>query len=112
MTQGKRVVITGASSGFGEGAVKAFSDKGYRVWGTMRDAEGRNAGKKAALEAHSKNVSVIDMDVASDESVATGFARILNEGGVDVLINNAGIMYIGITEAYSIAQAREQMETN
>jgi NAD(P)-dependent dehydrogenase (short-subunit alcohol dehydrogenase family) len=112
MTQGKRVVITGASSGFGEGAVKAFADKGYRVWGTMRDAEGRNAGKKAALEAHSKNVSVIDMDVASDESVATGFARILNEGGVDVLINNAGIMYIGITEAYSIAQAREQMETN
>jgi short-subunit dehydrogenase len=108
----KTVVITGASSGFGEGAVKAFADKGYRVWGTMRDAEGRNAGKKAALEAHSKNVSVIDMDVASDGSVAAGFARILNEGRVDVLINNAGIMYLGITEAFSIAQAREQMETN
>jgi NADP-dependent 3-hydroxy acid dehydrogenase YdfG len=56
----KTVVITGASSGFGEGAVKAFADKGYRVWGTMRDAAGRNAGKKAALEAHSKNVSIID----------------------------------------------------
>jgi short-subunit dehydrogenase len=112
MTRNKRVVITGASSGFGEGAVKAFADKGYRVWGTMRDAAGRNAGKKAALEAHSKNVSVIDMDVASDASVADGFARILAQGPVDVLINNAGIMYLGITEAFSIAQAKEQMETN
>lgn len=108
----KTVVITGASSGFGEGAVKAFADKGYRVWGTMRDADGRNAGKKAALEALSKNVSVIDVDVASDESVAKGFARILKDGPVDVLINNAGIMYLGITEAFSIAQAKEQMETN
>jgi short-subunit dehydrogenase len=108
----KTVVITGASSGFGEGAVKAFADKGYRVWGTMRDAAGRNAGKKEALEAHSKNVSVIDMDVASDASVADGFARILAQGPVDVLINNAGIMYLGITEAFSIAQAKEEMETN
>ena len=106
------VVITGASSGFGEGAVKAFADKGYRVWGTMRDPAGRNAGKRAALEAYSKNVSVIDMDVASDASVADGFAQILAHGPVDVLINNAGIMYLGITEAFSIAQAKEQMETN
>jgi short-subunit dehydrogenase len=111
-TKIKTVVITGASSGFGEGAVKAFADKGYRVWGTMRDGAGRNAGKKAALEALSKNVSVIDMDVASDASVANGFAQILAQGPVDVLINNAGIMYLGITEAFSVAQAQEQMETN
>ena len=106
------VVITGASSGFGEGAVKAFADKGYRVWGTMRGTDGRNAAKKAALEAHSASISIIDLDVADDASVAAGFARILNEGPVDILINNAGIMYLGITEAFSIAQAKEQMETN
>ena len=108
----KTVVITGTSSGFGEGAAKAFADKGYRVWGTMRDIDGRNARKREALEAYSPNVSVLDMDVASDESVAAGFERILAEGPVDVLINNAGIMYLGITEAFSITQAKEQMETN
>lgn len=108
----KTVVITGASSGFGEGAVRAFADRGYRVWGTMRDATGRNSGKKAALEAHSAKVSIIEMEVASDASVEDGFAHILAEGPVDVLINNAGIMYLGITEAFSVAQAREQMETN
>lgn len=108
----KVVVITGCSSGFGEEAVKAFADKGYRVWGTLRDSQGRNASKKAALESYSKSISVIDMDVADDKSVVAGFARILNEGAVDVLINNAGIMFLGITEAFSVAQAREQMETN
>lgn len=106
------IVITGCSSGFGEGAVKAFADKGYRVWGTLRDAQGRNKAKKAALEAHSSRVSIIDMDVTDDASVATAFAHILSEGPVDVLVNNAGVMYLGITEAFSIAQAKEQMETN
>ena len=108
----KVVVITGCSSGFGEGAVKAFADKGYRVWGTLRDAQGRNAAKKAALEAYSSRVSVIDMDVTDDASVAAAFAHILSQGPVDVLINNAGVMYLGITEAFSVEQAKEQMETN
>ena len=44
----KVVVITGCSSGFGEEAVMAFADKGYCVWGTLRDSQGRNASKKAA----------------------------------------------------------------
>ena len=108
----KVVVITGCSSGFGEGAVKAFADRGYRVWGTLRDAHGRNAARKAALEAYSDKVSVVDMDVTDDRSVAAAFDRILAQGPVDVLINNAGVMYLGITEAFSVDQAKQQMETN
>jgi len=110
-TQGT-VVITGASSGFGAAAVRAFADRGWRVWGTMRDTAGRNAGAKAALEAHAPRISIVEMDVTRDASVTEGFARILAEGPVDILINNAGIMYIGMTEAYSVAQAAAQMETN
>ena len=106
------VVITGCSRGFGEGAVKAFADKGYRVWGTLRDTQGRNAAKKAALEGYSDKVTVIDMDVTDDGSVLAAFAIIQAGGPVDVLINNAGVMYLGITEAFSIAQAKEQMEIN
>jgi len=109
---GRTVVITGASSGFGEAAVRAFAERGDRVWGTMRDTAGRNAGRKAALEAHSPHITIVEMDVTRDTSVADGFAGILAEGSVDILINNAGIMYIGMTEAYSVAQAHEQMETN
>ncbi len=52
------------------------------------------------------------MDVTSDAAVAEGFAAILADGPIDILINNAGIMYIGMTEACSVAQATEQMDTN
>ncbi|MEL6467995.1 MAG: SDR family oxidoreductase [Pseudomonadota bacterium] len=109
---GRTVVITGASSGFGAAAVRAFADQGDRVWGTMRDADGRNAAKKAGLEAYSPQISIAEMDVTNDASVAKSFTTILDEGPVDILINNAGIMYIGMTEAYSVAQAHEQMDTN
>jgi NAD(P)-dependent dehydrogenase (short-subunit alcohol dehydrogenase family) len=92
--------------------VRAFADRGDRVWGTMRDTAGRNAAKKAELEGYSPRITIAEMDVTSDASVAEGFARILADGPVDILINNAGIMYIGMTEAYSVAQAAEQMDTN
>jgi NAD(P)-dependent dehydrogenase (short-subunit alcohol dehydrogenase family) len=77
---GRTIVITGASSGFGAAAVRAFADRGDRVWGTMRDTAGRNAAKKAELEGYSPRIAIAEMDVTSDASVADGFARILAEG--------------------------------
>ena len=53
------------------------------------------------------------MDVNDGDSLQAGFAIILNEvEAVDVLINNVGIMYTGMTEAFSIDQEHEQMNTN
>jgi len=109
----KNVVITGSSSGFGESAAKAFADKGYLVWATMRDANSRNAAKKTDLQAYADSITVVEMDVASDTSVSAGFAQIMdNIDTVDVLINNAGIAYLGITEAFSVDQAHAQMNIN
>lgn len=109
----KNVVITGSSSGFGLKAAKDFADKGYQVFATLRNPEGKNAAVKAELQAHSDFIHVVDMDVNSDESVKTAIEGILTKAGnIDILINNAGVMYIGITEAFSIEQAKEQMEIN
>jgi len=109
----KNIIITGSSSGFGLKAAKDFADEGNNVFATMRNPDGKNAEKKAELEAYSDQIYVLDMDVTSDDSVTAAMGTILAEvGNIDVLINNAGIMYIGITEAYSVEQARFQMETN
>lgn len=109
----RNVVITGSSSGFGRKAVKDFADKGYQVFATMRSPEGKNVAIKTELEAYSDSIHVVDMDITSDESVKIAIANVLAKvGKIDILINNAGVMYLGITEAFSIAQAREQMETN
>jgi NAD(P)-dependent dehydrogenase (short-subunit alcohol dehydrogenase family) len=52
------------------------------------------------------------MDVDSDESVAEAFARILADGPVDVLVNNAGIDRTGAIEETPLAEFRACMETN
>jgi NAD(P)-dependent dehydrogenase (short-subunit alcohol dehydrogenase family) len=109
----KNVIITGSSNGFGLKAAKDFADKGYQVFATMRNPNGKNAGAKAELENHSTQIKVVDMDVTKEASVKEAMTTIFAQAeNIDVLINNAGIMYIGITEAYSVEQASLQMETN
>jgi NAD(P)-dependent dehydrogenase (short-subunit alcohol dehydrogenase family) len=109
----KNIIITGSSNGFGLKAAKDFADKGNKVYATMRNPNGKNANAKADLESHSTNIKVVDMDVTDEASVKEAMATILAEASkIDILINNAGIMYLGITEAFSVEQAKFQMETN
>ena len=116
-SKNKTVVITGSSSGFGYLTTLTLARKGYKVWATMRNSETKNSSKREELLSIAKEenlkISVIDMDVNSDESVSNAIESITNiDGRIDYLINNAGYMFVGITEAYSIQQAKEQFETN
>ncbi|WKG04518.1 SDR family oxidoreductase [Mycolicibacterium sp. HK-90] len=87
---GKRILLTGASSGIGEAAAEKFAAKGATVIAVARrqelldDLVGRISAKGGDARAHAVDLS--DMD-AIDELVAT-VERDL--GGVDILINNAG----------------------
>ncbi len=84
----KRVLITGAAGGIGTATVARFLKEGARVVALDRDAEALRR-----LQGEIKGLSVtILADVSDPEQVARAFAemdRLL--GGVDVLINNAGI---------------------
>lgn len=116
-SKNKTVVITGSSSGFGYLTTLTLARKGYKIWATMRNSETKNASKKEELlgiaEKENLKISVLDMDVNSDESVISAINTIAKtDGKIDHLINNAGYMFVGITEAYSIQQAKEQFETN
>lgn len=114
----KTVLITGSSNGFGYLSALTLARKGYNVWATMRDTHGKNKTKKRELEHISANenlaITVAELDVTSDKSTEDLVDRILIEekNGIDVLVNNAGVMYVGITEAYSIEQAQEQFDIN
>ena len=113
----KNVVITGSSSGFGYLTTLTLARKGYKIWATMRNISSKNAAKKEELLTTAKkenlNISVIELDVTKDDSVTKAIQTIVKEDGkIDHLVNNAGYMFVGITEAYSIAQAKDQFETN
>jgi NAD(P)-dependent dehydrogenase (short-subunit alcohol dehydrogenase family) len=111
------VLITGASTGFGRASAEAMARRGYRVFATMRESTGRNSFHREALEALARRenlpVHVLEMNVASDESVSAAAQEVLQSAGrIDVVVNNAGVATLGITEAYSVSKMQSVFEVN
>jgi NAD(P)-dependent dehydrogenase (short-subunit alcohol dehydrogenase family) len=85
---GVRVLITGGTSGLGAAMAAALLDAGARVAVTGRNADRAQA---AATELGAGAVG-IGMDVRNEDDVARGVAEAVGAlGGIDVLVNNAGI---------------------
>ncbi|EHJ95517.1 SDR family oxidoreductase [Agrobacterium tumefaciens] len=114
---GKVVVVTGASSGFGNLTVLELARRGHTVVATMRDVEGKNAQvRKYLIDAATTErhvLHVLEMDVADEVSVNSTIDRVVEEHGrIDVLVNNAGLMPVGVTEAYNVADIERLFAVN
>lgn len=101
-------VITGANKGLGKETARLLVGRGHRVYLGARD-EGR--GRAAAQEV---GAQFVQLDVTDDASVASAFETIAAEGGLDVLVNNAGIAKRagGATEAMDGPSVLEVFDTN
>lgn len=83
----RRVFLTGASSGIGLETARLLCARGCQVWATARDP-----ARLPALDG----LRPVTMDLASIDSIHTGFARAREQAGAfDVLINNAGAGWFG-----------------
>ena len=115
MTQ--TVVITGCSSGFGRDLALALARGGHRVAATMRAPDGNNAEAAQALrqraEADGLSLRVLDLDVTSDASVDAAARDLVQAWGApDAVVNNAGQMFGGVTEAFTPAEMARQLDVN
>ena len=107
----RTILITGTSSGFGRETAERLARDGYRVFAAMRDIAGRNRSHADALR--SQKIGVVELDVTDDGSIDRAVASILAEGGkISVLVNNAGIASVGVTEAFTADQAKAIFDTN
>ena len=107
----KKILITGASGGFGMLTVKKLLEKGHQVAAAMRDIDGKNA--KNAKSLQNLGATIIELDVTNDESVINGVNEaILRLGGLDVLFNNAGIGSAGMLEHFTTADFQKLYEVN
>jgi len=108
----KIVLITGSNSGFGWLTAQSCAHKGHKVYATMRNTTGRNAGKATAL-AQEANIVVLDVDVTNRSSVANAVATVIqNEGRIDVLVNNAGVYATGIAETFTEEDVDKVMDVD
>lgn len=112
---GKSVLITGASSGFGNLGALHYARLGAKVFATMRNLPRPEATDLLQqAKAQGLDITVIALDVTSDVSVAKAVAEAqkLAGGGIDILVNNAGIGITGPVEVQDMEATKLAFETN
>jgi 3-oxoacyl-[acyl-carrier protein] reductase len=105
----KRVIVTGAASGMGRATAHLFADEGARVAVVDLDPERVLAVGQEIRDVHGPDAAIdVVCDVASHDSLKALVATVVDRfGGIDVVINNAGISLIN-----SAFQDEETYEAN
>jgi len=107
----KTILISGASTGFGRDTAETLSRAGHRVFASMRDPEAKNRIHAEALRG--QNIEVVELDVTDSQSVDRAVAAVIARAGrIDVLINNAGLLAAGVSEAFTPEQATALFDVN
>ncbi len=109
LLDGKIALVTGGSRGIGRGIAEALHREGATVFLTARDAgAAAGAAKQIGARAHGHGC-----DVREDEQVRRLFAQVDREaGGLDVLVNNAGIGIFKPVAETTPDEWRAVIETN
>jgi len=101
-------LITGSSTGFGNGYVQEVLDRGDYVVATARKPD-----QLSFKGTNDKNYLATRLDVTDKSTIKESFdAAIKKFGRVDVVVNNAGYGLSGVFESLSEDQIRTQMEIN
>ena len=96
----KIVLITGASSGIGEGCARKFAMNGYRLILNGRNVEKLNAVKKELLEKYGADVYLLPFDVRDRQAARAALESLQEEWkAIDILVNNAGLV-IGVDKEH------------
>jgi 2-deoxy-D-gluconate 3-dehydrogenase len=109
---GRVALVTGGNGGIGLGMARGLAEAGAKVLIAARDPA-KNAAALAELTAAGCEAHAIEIDVTAD-----GFGEVMVEeaktrlGGLDVLVNNAGISIAKRPEDLTGAEWRAVIDTN
>jgi len=104
----KTALVTGAARGIGLATTDLFVEMGWQV--AMVDWDGAELAKAASTR---QNVRALDRDVSNPQDVSAALRETLDwAGGLDALVNNAGIAEFSPVEQTDFEQWRRVMATN
>lgn len=106
------VLVTGASRGIGYAVSEKLVEAKYVVYAGVRETS--TLDQLEALQIRfPENLKIISLDVTDSQSVKQAIAQMFaQEGRIDALINNAGIMMYGSVENLTIEEVRQIFEVN
>lgn len=107
----KHVLVTGASTGIGYAICKAFADKGYHVYGSLRKQADADR-LKAELGANFQPLIFDVTDHAAVQAAARQVEAEVGGQGLACLVNNAGVATSGPLQHQPIDDFRFQFEVN
>ena len=110
----KVVIITGSSKGIGRATAIEFARGGYNIVINYNKSKTEAYKLKNEIEnAYKIKALVIKADVSSEIEVQNMVAKVINEfGHIDVLVNNAGIVYDRSFEEITIDEFKRTLEVN
>ncbi len=106
--QGKTVLITGASGGIGEKICQQLATAGAKIIALGRE-EDRLQALMCKLPGEHCYLAV---DLLSEDGIQKTLDLVNQQGGLDVLINNAGVTQFGMLQQQSIAALSAQININ
>ncbi|GGH64492.1 NADP-dependent 3-hydroxy acid dehydrogenase YdfG [Filimonas zeae] len=111
-TASKVALITGASSGIGEGVARLLAANGVRVGLAARRTGKLNSILQDIIKAGGDGI-VIEMDVTDPEAVKAGVEALYAKyGKMDILVNNAGIMPLSDVETLKVDEWHKMVDVN
>ncbi|XCP84728.1 3-oxoacyl-ACP reductase FabG [Roseburia hominis] len=111
----KTVLVTGASRGIGKACALLFAEKGYHVFLNCRTSRKEVEAVKAKIENNIPygSCEIVMGDIGNPNDVRKIFGTIhLTCQGLDVLINNAGIAYMGLLSDMTDEEWNRMLQTN
>ena len=111
------ILVTGAGTGIGKLSALALAEAGHVVYASMRDVEGRNRSRADELRAISAQKGIalmpLELDVLSQDSADAAAEIIVREQGrIDVVMQNAGHLVVGPSEAFTPEEMMKVFDTN
>ena len=110
--EGRKAVITGASSGIGEATAVALAREGAGVaLGARRKDRLDELGKRITGDGGA--ATAYEVDVGDEEAARSFVEQAADEmGGLDILVNNAGVMLLGPVEGADTDEWRRMVDVN